>query len=146
MLGPASCLIAFDRQQNLMRHELDHDEAPTSHAAPGPRLFLSPAQWAQVEDYSTLHAAWLRWGKAAPKGWEQAVFSALAHATRHAIVDKKDRELFALHVLQIGSGFHDDPRLQPVWRMTGAGEFYGAALEEVTGCPADQLQDYLSRK
>lgn len=146
MLGPASSVIALDRRQNLMRHALDKDGASASHAASGQRLILSAAQWVQVDDYSTVHAAWLGWGKALPMLWEKAVFSALAHATRYGIVDKKDRELFALHVLQIGSDFHDDQRLQAVWRMTGAGEFYGAALEEVTGCPADQLQDYWSRQ
>ncbi|WP_080753737.1 DUF4123 domain-containing protein [Janthinobacterium lividum] len=146
MLGPVSSVIAFDRQQNLMRHGLDDTHALFPHAALEQRLILSSSQWAQVNDYSTLHAAWLTWGESGPKQWEQAIFSALARATHYGIVDKKDRELFALHVLQLGSDFHDDQRLQAVWSMTGAGEFYGGALEEVTGCPADQLQDYFSKK
>lgn len=146
MLGPASSVIAFDRQQTLMRHELTNVGELTPDAASGQRLFLSPAQWAQVDDYSTVHAAWLRCVKSMPIRWENAVFSALVHATQYGIVDKKDRELFALHVLQLGSGFHEDQRLQTVWRMTGAGEFYGGALEEVTGYPADQLQEYFSEK
>lgn len=145
MLGPVNSVIAFDRQQKLMRHGLEGTPVPSLHADEQ-RLVLSSSQWAQINDYATLHAAWLIWGKSGQPQWEQAVFAALARATHYGIVDKKDRELFALHAMQLGSGFHDDRRLQAVWSMTSAGEFYGGALEEVTGCPADKLQDYFSKK
>lgn len=146
LLGPARQLVGFDRQQNLLWHAMGQPQTMAQEGTPAAaqRLRLTPSQWQQVGDYATLHAAWLACRPAMASGaWQQGVLAALAQATRHNIVDRQDRELFARHALQMGAHFHADERLHAVWTLTRAGEFYGGALEEVTGCAADQLQAYL---
>ena len=150
LLGPATTLIGFDRQQHLMFHQIDGDAPPTDAGA---RLTLDPQQWAQVDDYAALHAAWLQWRQEAGQGpadestaWRApAIFSALGHASGYGIHDAQDRELFALHALRLGPDFHTDERLQPVWKLTAAGEFYGGAVEDITQHAADQLHRYLTQ-
>jgi hypothetical protein len=150
LLGPATTLIGFDRQQALMFHEMDGGELSADGDG---HLTLDGLQWAQVEDYAALHAAWLQWCQRAAPGsaeklpvlQEQRIFSALSHASRYGIHDPQDRTLFALHALELGPDFHADQRLQAVWKLTATGEFYGGALEDVTKHAADQLHRYLTQ-
>ncbi|QGZ40205.1 uncharacterized protein DUF4123 [Pseudoduganella flava] len=152
LLGPAQTLLAFGRTQQLKRQEMA-DGGAAHTEAPG-RLVLTAEQWAQVDDYATLHAAWLaeRSARAAvgvdvpDDGFDpRPVFAALKHATRHGIVDAQDRVLFARHALALGPEFHTDERLLLVWKLTAQGDFYGGAIEEVTGVPVDELAAYLGR-
>jgi hypothetical protein len=64
----------------------------------------------------------------------------------YGISDPQDRELFAFHSLQIDSNFHSHKKLQAVWDMTKSGEYYGGALEEITGAAVDELNRYLLDK
>jgi len=152
ILGPAAEICAIGRGQGLIHHRA----ANRTVASPQdvyPALQLKQVQWDQVEDYATVHAAWLAWRnseRADPfvvhkPGWERPVLDALAQATRLGLRDAPDRELFALHALQLGAGFHHHPQLTDVWRKTQAGDFYGSAIEEVTGRPADQLDAFTHR-
>ena len=150
LLGPASCIVAFNRQQALIMHGVIA-AAPEVHEGPG-KLQLTPAQWEQVDDYAVVHAAWLRWrsnvqdashGLASREAWEQALFHALRAASVYGITDRQDRELFAVHALQMGADFHEHARMLAVWEKTRTGDYYGAACEEVSGQPAYALQDYL---
>jgi hypothetical protein len=152
LLGPTQSLIAFDRQQNLMQQDQMGIEPSGPDESASQRLTLSADQWEQVENYATVHAGWLaeyaeQPGRAATlaKRWEQGVFAALRLASLHGIGDQDDRALFARHALQLGSDFHGNDRLQAVWQRTRAGDFYGGALEEVSGHAADQLHMYLQK-
>lgn len=154
LLGPARTLLSFNRQRALLSHELAEPQGDgdghTAGAIPG-RLVLTSQQWQQIDDYATVHAAWLNAiaapsGLDAPGGFDpRPVLQALAHATQYGVTDAQDRTLFATHALQCGANFYLDPRLQKVWDLTKDGDFYGGALEEVTGVPADQLRDFLAR-
>ena len=155
LLGPADKLFAFARNQSLMLHQRQASDAThtTMDRICFPALLLTDAQWRQVEDYATVHRAWLAWQSEHPNDskqqhgaeWEKGVLAALSHATNYGIVDSQDRELFALHALQINSLFHALSQLQPVWKKTSHGEYYGSAIEEIFGQPADQLHTYLMR-
>ncbi|MES2317988.1 MAG: DUF4123 domain-containing protein [Pseudomonadota bacterium] len=146
LLGPADSLFAFGRNHAMMRHQ--RKDARASRIC-FPALALTDVQWRQVEDYATLHRAWLTWQSAnedkpqQAAEWEKGVLTALSHATTYGIVDSHDRELFALHALQLKSTFHGLSQLQPVWRKTSRGEFYASAIEDVFGQPADQLHTCL---
>lgn len=148
LLGPATTLIAFDRQQQLMFH--GRRATPQAHggkraaesATLVKRLALTGEQWQQVEAYATAHAAWVAWrsDQVQPDspagqltGWQTDIFAALGHATDYGIVDIQDRELFATHALQLGAQFHLRPEMQRIWAKTRAGEFYGSAFEEEQG-------------
>jgi len=136
LLGPAERLVSINREQQLMFHE-----RPSAVPAEAGRLLLDREQWAQIDDYAILHAAWLQLDRQVlplPR-----IFDALRQATRYGIQDPPDRMLFALHAMQIGHDFHADSRLAPVWASTAAGEFYGGAVEAVTGHPATRLDQYL---
>jgi hypothetical protein len=152
LLGPARLLIGIDRQQNLMqqsqRAQAESEPAPAQPL----NLKLTEPQWAQVEDYAVLHSAWLAWCEEQPRnrasldsagGWRKGLFAALQQATQFGIVDPQDRELFARHALQLGADFYTHEKLNTVWGKTRAGEFYGGAVEEVSGLPVDELQTYL---
>lgn len=127
LLGPADTLLALGRDHSLMRQQ--------RHTAPDricfQALVLTDAQWRQVEDYATVHRAWLTWHSVhehdskpqCEKEWEKGVLAALSYATTYGIVDAQDRELFALHALQLSSTFHGLSQLQPVWERTAHGEF-----------------------
>lgn len=151
LLGPATTLIAFDREQQLMSH--GRRVTPQSHAGKGAvesatlvkRLSLTGEQWQQVEAYATVHAAWVAWrsDEVQPDspaeqrtGWQTDIFAALGHATDYGIVDVQDRELFAAHALRLGAQFHRLPEMQSVWEKTRAGELYGSAFEEEAGLNA----------
>lgn len=153
LLGTALTLISFCRTRQLQYHEPDSGanmDPNTLH-----RLVLSAEQWARVDDYAIVHAAWL----SDPSGHAAAGFdasvrtfdprpilSALGQATRYGIHDAEDRTLFARHALVMGPEFHTDERLQDVWKLTIGGEFYGGAVEEIIGLPVDSLAGYLSRQ
>lgn len=149
LLGPAATLIGFDRQQALMFHEMNSSDLDSDGLG---QLTLDTVQWAQIEDYAVLHTAWLQWRtktsseptQVSPVVQEQRIFGSLSYASRYGIHDSQDRTLFALHALELGPEFHADVRLTRVWKLTAAGEFYGGALEDVTGYAADQLQQYLT--
>lgn len=150
MLGPVIEVYAIGRDQSLVHHRCA-DVKPLSPPHAHGALQLTIAQWEQVEDYAAVHAAWLIWHStrreavAGPKpGWERTILGALTQATRLGVCDATDRELFALHALQLGPAFHRNERLQKVWQKTQAGEFYGSAVEEVTGCGADQLDTLIN--
>lgn len=158
LLGPAQRLIALSRQQNLMQQnaagtakDISADHLAKDESV-SQKLTLTAAQWTQVENYATVHAAWLescgrhpeyRAGLEQKKAWEQGIFAALQQASQYGIHDPQDRQLFAVHALQIGSDFHAHGKLQAVWKRTRAGDFYGGALEEESEHTADQLQTYL---
>lgn len=150
LLGPARALVSFTRQRKLLSHELAEPERHehTAGTLPG-KLVLTSQLWGQVDDYATVHAAWMN-AISTPGGLDAAdefdprpVLQALAQATQYGITDSHDRALFATHALQCGAKFHTDLRLQKVWPLTKDGEFYGGALEEVTGVPVDQLHKFL---
>jgi hypothetical protein len=146
LLGPAACLVAIGRGHTVLRHVRSTVPDATDAIQ---SLVLDERQWAQVDDYATVHAAWVRWS-AEPENqnngatdWEQGVLRALSDATRYGVTDAHDRELFALHALQNGVGFHLAERMRPVWARTLAGEYYGRAFEEVFGRPAERLHSHL---
>lgn len=148
MLGPAAEVYAVGRGHSLMHHRCDDVTTPHDMCEP---LHLTSAQWEQVEDYAIVHAAWLIWrvsrregAASSTPGWERPILGALTQATRLGVRDVADRELFALHTLKLGPAFHRNARMQQVWTKTQAGEFYGSAVEEVTGCSADQLDTFLN--
>lgn len=146
LLGPANTLIGFGRDRRLMYHHRDAAQAARKVAG---RLVLSPQQWEQIDDYAVIHAAWLN-SLAALDGDRSIrpvdVLSALQQATRYGIRDPQDRVVFAGHALQIGASFHDDERLRAVWSRTRDGDFYGGAVEEVTGQAVDRLPQYLASR
>ena len=158
MLGPASEIVAIGRSQHLI-HQSRNDSSGVSRS-PGtgelndfPALQFPQAIWNRLDDYATVHAAWLTWRNSGDNntattqnaGWEHPVFQALMQARRLGLRDPIDRELFTLHGLQLGPDFYQDSKLDKIWRLTQAGEFYGSAIEEVTGCPADQLSAWIKR-
>jgi hypothetical protein len=147
MLGPATALYAIGRGQRLISH---HCVTGTSSLNEHPVLQLNQAQWDEVEDYATVHSAWLKWCGRAPgetqllgHEWERPILGALSQATYLGIRDTPDRELFALHALQLGASFHQLPELQEVWRKTRTGDFYGNAIEERTGKSIDTLASWV---
>jgi hypothetical protein len=134
LLGPAACLFALGRNQGLMRHASD-----SSDVTPAP-FRLDDQQWRQVGDYATLHAAWVACASAlAGPFCAQAVLDALVHATRAGVMQDSERELYAMHALQLGTRFYTDVRMKPVWNHTRTGGYYGSAVEDVFGCSADEL-------
>ena len=146
LLGPASSIFSIGRGLELVKQQCE-TLAPGLESDNFTRLLLSDDQWDQVEEYATVHAAWLAWtdarGDCATEtrrsGWEQSVFAALVHATDYGIVDAQDRELFARHALLLDAAFHTSSKMLPVWVKTRAGEYYGNALEQVFGLPVDQF-------
>jgi hypothetical protein len=151
MLGPAVEIQAIGRGQKLIHHRRANGAAAT----PGGYLALQlkQSQRDQVTDYATVHAAWLKRRNSLPaeteallpSDWERPVLDALAEATRYGVRDAPDRELFALHALQLGARFHQCAQLQEVWRKTQDGDSYGGAIEEVIGLPADQLETFIRK-
>jgi hypothetical protein len=147
-MGPAIEIVSIGRTQELVHHGL-HSDRETLDSFP--RLHIQQAQWNQIDDYAALHAAWLDWRRsttdtatvAKEAGWECSILRALAQASDLGIRDAVDRELFALHALQLGHDFHRSATLDEVWQKTRTGEFYGSAVESVTGRPADQLASWL---
>lgn len=146
LLGPASSIFSIGRGLNLIRQQCETSDFGLEIDRFA-SLVLSDDQWRHVEDYATVHAAWLAWtdtheDSAAlnrQSGWEQSVFAALTHATDYGIVDAQDRELFARHALQLDAAFHTSKKMLPVWHKTRMGEYYGNALEQVFGLPVDQF-------
>ena len=154
LLGPAASLFSIGRAQSLI-HQRGAESgtaclSDSGASAPFPALVLEEHQWAQVEDYAAVHAAWVAWGAAQSEktagltaNGEQSIFKALSQASRYGVVDAKDRQLFALHALQLKGDFHALPSMPPVWKKTLAGEFYSSAVEDVFERPADQLHMHL---
>jgi hypothetical protein len=143
LIGPATCLIGINRQQQLMIHSAHRtdDATPESlRSIPQIRkLNLTPRQWSQVDDYGITHAAWVKWhgmhedcGTASIQSadWQEQVFDALRHARDYGIHASQDRELFAMHALQLGAQFHLHPKMTSVWERTRTGEDYAFVLEE----------------
>jgi hypothetical protein len=153
MLGPAAAVHAIGRGRNLIHHGCADGATPTLFEGRYPPLQLNEAQWDQMEDYAILHAAWLTWRNSRSgemsvsqePGWERPILGALTQATRLGLRDAPERELFALHALQLGAGFHQYPQLQEIWRKTQAGDFYGNAIEEVTGRSGDEFATLIQR-
>jgi hypothetical protein len=157
LLGPVRKLMAFGREQCLVQQGIDEipDAERLTPASLDSRFCLTAHQWSEVEDYATLHAAWLHWGGTDPEkrsllaeksNWAEKTLAALRYATRYGIEDPEDRRLFATHALQIGDNFHTHSKLQSVWQKTREGDFYGGALEELTGLPVGQLAIYLKNQ
>lgn len=155
LLGPATSMLSIGRSRTLNHHRSEpagvsgpHDRSVSERHS---SLTLENGQWDQVEEYGTVHAAWVAWAGTQPNGagrqhatgWEQGIFAALSYASRYGVCDVQDRELFALHALQMNGDFHACPRMRPVWEKTLAGDFYGSAIEEVFARPANQLHTYL---
>lgn len=155
LLGPAQTIIALNRQQGLMQHDVVQTENINQRIANKPEsqnLALFSAQWAQIDDFATVHAAWLSHCAMCPDyratheqqgTWVQSILVALEQATKYGILDTQDRQLFALHALQLGSIFHMHQKLQPVWMKTKEGDFYGGAIEEIFNVPVGKLSTYL---
>ncbi len=152
LLGPATQLLGIGRQQQLMQLQLAEPSTPSDTR----KLFLTGPLWQQLEDYATVHEAWLleaadiantgdvrQWRNSLPTQWHESVFKALQSATQYGIESAEDRVLFARHVLEMGSGFHTHPLLKEVWSKTKTGGFYGGAVEEVTGHAALSLATHL---
>jgi hypothetical protein len=135
LMGPAKTILGVNRLQCLMQQTRDELEVNTTK-----KLSLSLEQWQQINEYGTVHAAWLSYmlnmtetglPQALTIDWEKNIFAALQHATEYGINDAQDRQLFATHALQIDSDFHQSPLLQTVWDQTRMGEFYGGVLENI---------------
>lgn len=158
LLGPAQALLSIGRQGQVVRHALaaETNGIETSWMAETSTLTLSDAQWSDVNDYATLHGAWLDYcllneahrqtlSRKHPS-WVANTLSALKQASQFGIADPLDRRLFALHALQFGDTFYLHPKLQMVWPRTQQGEFYGGALEDATQQPAEQLAGLLEKE
>lgn len=152
LLGPVVEIVSINRTQQVTHHgraaSAKRSLSSIDEALdPFPALQIEPDQWEEIDDYAALHAAWLAWQRLTALneanvlsiGWERPILRALAHASRLGISDAIDRELFALHALQFGPDFYRSPKLDDVWRKTQLGEFYGSAVESLTGLAADQL-------
>lgn len=131
LLGPAKVLFGIGRAQLLTRH------ASTLNGAASVVLTLNEDQWRQVSDYAIAHAALLN-TEYVPFA-EQAVLASLSYAAQFGVTQDSERELYALHALQLGRRFHDDVRMKAVWDRTRTGAYYGSAIEEVFACPPDEL-------
>lgn len=152
MLGPALEIVSIGRTRQLIHHGRPESTQHSSSSNDGAldsfsRLRIEQRQWDQIDDYAVLHGAWLRWLSSSTDetsavqeaGWERAILRTLAQASSLGIRDAADRELFALHALQLGPDFLRSSKLDEIWPKTRAGEFYGSAVESVLGCAADQL-------
>lgn len=145
LLGPVERVWSIGRGSHLLEHA-----GAGRLTAGSKRLELDDQQWFEVEQYATVHAAWLRWADKAPPGaqlvdgWERNVLSALRQASTYGLSAATDRELFALHALRFGSDFHLISRMSPVWERTRAGDFYGSVIEELFECDPTRL-DLVSR-
>lgn len=146
LLGPSNTVLAIGRGRTVLYHT--RQAAPTATEVI-PSLALDERQWTQLDDYATVHAAWVEWLTVAENqgnyttGWEQDVLKALSNASRYGVTDARDRELFALHALQLGPDFDAAEKMRPVWVKTLSGEYYGSALEQVFAQPADLLHLHL---
>lgn len=158
LLGPAAEILAIGRTQQLIHHTCGDPigfPSSSSNSEQGrfPQLQLDQRTWEQLDDYATVHAAWLIWRNSADSqaalpqaaGWQRHIFHALAQASQLGIRDAPERELFALHALQMGADFYRNSELDGIWRQTRAGGVYGITVEEVMGCPADQLATKIKR-
>ena len=153
LLGPAQGLLSLGRQLQIVEHRQDAS-APTLNEIEA--LGISDAQWSQINDYATLHGAWLDYCEldethrltlgGAPSYWVADTLSALQQASHFGIADPQDRRLFALHALQFGSTFYLHPKLQAVWSRTRQGDFYGGALEDAMQQSANQLAGFLEKE
>jgi hypothetical protein len=143
LLGHADRIFSIGREHVLQSHGRTSSSFSVDAIPP---LALQEEQWAQVEDYASVHAAWLTWRPSLENpenyttGWEHDVFEALKRATSYGLKDAGDRELFALHVLQFGRDFHNSEEMIPVWKKTLAADHYGNVLEEVFARPVDQIR------
>ena len=157
LLGPASCISAVDRCQNLMHHmppTTAATRANTRSTATEPRdqkLTLTEDQWNRVEDFAIVHAAWIEShenreiNSTAPQpDWHADIFPALLQATQYGLAHPQDRELFATHVLQMGGEFHCHPKMQAIWTRTRDGDPYAFAIDEVLGRVGWGLPQYLA--
>lgn len=151
LLGNAEGIFAIGRHQDLIHHRREVKTQANGQAFT--RLTLTDEQWEQVDDYATVHKAWLECCGAYPEfrslqakkpHWQHEVFDSLTQASMYGINDAQDRVLFAAHALTLGANFHMHPKLQALWKLTLSGNFYGGALEDISGHPAEQIQDYLS--
>lgn len=151
LLGHAEGIFAVGRNQDLIQHRLEVQTSQSGQAFT--RLTPTDEQWEQVDNYAAVHKAWLeccvddpqfRLLQAKKPRWQHEVFDALTQASMYGISDEQDRVLFAEHALTVGPNFHTHRKLQAVWKLTLAGEYYGGALEDISGHPAGQIQDYLS--
>lgn len=153
LLGPAQGLMSLGRQQQIVAHMQDANALLQN---PADTLTLSDAQWSQINDYATLHGAWLDYCEidethrfkldGTRSHWVADTLSALQQASHFGIVDPQDRRLFALHALQFGGAFYLHPKLQAVWLRTRRGDFYGGALEDAMLQPIDQLAGFLEKE
>ncbi len=144
LLGPATYILSVGRNGQLLEQGLDETEPHQQN----PSLALTTKQWNEVEDYAVVHAAWLalcgqdeawRGRLSLQPDWQYNALDCLRHATEYRITDAQDRVLFARHALEVGTNFHLNALLSPVWERTRAGEYYGGALEELIGDSADRL-------
>lgn len=143
ILGPADEILSIGRTRKLLRQV-------RSNAAGVPvmstSLVLGERQWNEILDYGVMHLAWVEAGcNSMIRGlgveeWKKEVVSALNRARCYGIKDSLDRQLFAFHVLQIGSDFDANGKMVPVWEKTRKGVLYSVAIEEVFGCAANQLR------
>jgi hypothetical protein len=157
LLGPALCVSAVDRRQNLIhqvRPTIPSHRDNTSSTAALPRvqkLTLTDEQWNRVEDFAIVHAAWIdsrENGEIASNlihpDWHADIFPALLNATQYGLAHPQDRELFATHVMQLGGKFHFHPKMQTIWARTRAGDPYAYAIDQVLTQVGCQLPQYLA--
>lgn len=151
LLGNVESIFAIGRNQDLIQHRWEIQ--PQASAQAFTKLTLTEEQWEHVNNFATVHKAWLECCLADPKfrsvqakkpHWEQGVYDALRQASIYGINDTQDRVLFAMHALTVGDDFHNHRKLQALWKLTQAGDYYGSALEDISGHPAEKIQDYLS--
>lgn len=159
LLGPAQTLLSIGRQGQVLRHA-QANQPPGSEASGvaeiSNALTLADAQWSDVNDYATVHGAWLDYcqlneahrqtlSRKQPN-WVADILSALKQASQFGVTDLQDRRQFALHVLQFGGTFYQHPKLQAVWSRTQQGDFYGRALEDVMQESSDHLAGFLEKE
>lgn len=154
LLGPAQALWSIGRQDQILKHA--HVSNTPRQNEDGAALVLTDTQWSQVNDYATLHGAWLDYCQLSEShrrilsreqpNWLADALNALQQASHFGIADPQDRRLFAFHALQLGAAFYQHPKLQAVWQRTRQGEFYGGALEDAMQQSSDQLAGFLEKE
>lgn len=161
LLGPAQALLSIGLQGQVLQHAQAGESAgveTSGQAETGNelKLTLSEAQWSDVNDYATVHGAWLDYcqlneahrqtlSRKQPN-WVADILNALKQASQFGVTDLQDRRQFALHVLQFGGTFYQHPKLQAVWSRTQQGDFYGSALEDVMQESSDHLAGFLEKE
>lgn len=141
LLGPSKSIYSIGRKCMLQCQETSYENQLNDAM---PLLQLTDKQWRQVEDYASIHAAWITWSANSRINnqewdWAAEIFKTLEFATDYGLHDSQDRELFILHVMQLGHDFHTAKKMNSVWQKTSKGTHYGNALQEELVCEIENF-------